>query len=163
VNNKLGPIFVEGYDNTGKTTLAHILAEKLDRQYVSGRDHTAGLFPVAMELLETGMPHKVQDRCFISELVYGPLCRGKAGVSYREAQILLDWLKENKAIIIFCDRADEKVLETLDERPQFDWAKKAAIQVMSGYRVIMPLLFPNHIRFNFDIDKHEDLYTWLGI
>lgn len=79
-------VVLEGCDGTGKTTLADVLA--------AGHGHTvvhSGRTPDGEDLVRRyrqilATPGKiVLDRCFISELVYGPLYHGRSRITLSAA------------------------------------------------------------------------------
>jgi|HubBroStandDraft_1064217.scaffolds.fasta_scaffold78253_2 thymidylate kinase len=82
-------IIIDGYDGTGKTTLARRLAA--DHGY---RISHASLTPEGIDLFARyhaviARPgRQVLDRSFISELVYGPLERGRSRLTANQAASL---------------------------------------------------------------------------
>lgn len=133
-------IILEGMDNTGKTTTSKLIAQHLSSRgykYVSGGGPEAGTPAGAMEILKSDLPNKVQDRTFISELVYGPILRGSSGINTLDAIRFLDFLKANGAIVIYTRRNAGKILSTFDERDQLSGVKEHVDELLSAYDQIM--------------------------
>ncbi|WP_329133226.1 hypothetical protein OG552_15325 [Streptomyces sp. NBC_01476] len=79
-------LVLEGCDGVGKTTLArHLSADYGFTVVHSPRipDHLdlAGRYRAIL----AGEGHLLFDRCFLSELVYGPLTRGRSRITWSEA------------------------------------------------------------------------------
>ena len=153
-------IILEGMDNTGKTTTAKLIANHLCAKgytYVSGGGPEAGTADGAMKILQTDLPDKVQDRTFISELIYGPILRGQSGINTLEAIGFMDFLKQNNAYIFYTRRGLENILTTFDERDQLSGVKENAEAICQAYdRVMFNLIQKYGIPvtvYNFDTTK----------
>lgn len=122
-------ILVEGPDGAGKTTLAKLLAEELDFDYLrpppsfldSTEGAASGLYEwwtnVAQLATIGGHKKTVFDRAFpISEVIYTsvmgrePLC-GSGGISY-----LIHQLKPNVDFLIFCLPTDETLMQIYKDK-----------------------------------------------
>ncbi|MBG0568721.1 hypothetical protein [Actinoplanes aureus] len=83
-------IVFEGCDGAGKTTLAETTAQHLNATLIHSMLTPPGtdLFTTYSCLLDrTG--RLVFDRCFLSELVYGPLYRGHTRLTYQHMATLV--------------------------------------------------------------------------
>jgi len=93
-------IIIEGADKTGKTTLANAIVKKFGSKYVHFGKPTK--YP-ATEYAEYALStngNVVLDRFYLGELVYGPLLRGKCGITPLEFVTLERILRLKQAIFI---------------------------------------------------------------
>lgn len=97
-------IIIEGPDGTGKTTLAKALCEGAGYAYrhegpppagVTAYQHYAGI----LDRLEQPT---LLDRFHLGELVYGPLLRGKSGLSAIDARALQVLVEAFNVQVILC-------------------------------------------------------------
>jgi len=94
-------IVIDGYDGTGKTTIARRLAA--DHGY---RIWHASLTPEGTDLFAryhamiTRSRRQALDRSFISELVYGPLERGRSRLTMDQAARLAVAVAERGGILV---------------------------------------------------------------
>jgi hypothetical protein len=93
-------IVIEGADKTGKTTLAKAISKQLGFEYVH---FSAPKGPPADEYLDFLLNLKkptVCDRFHLGELVYGPLLRGKAGLSPLELVVIERVMRLKQAVVV---------------------------------------------------------------
>lgn len=113
-------IILEGLDGSGKTTLANKLSTELD-MYVH---HSP--FPCDDEVLKEWQfqmlkhePGIILDRCFISELIYGPALRGNVIYSSTDFISALTLLLINNIVVICMPPLDivkKNLVGTEDEK-----------------------------------------------
>jgi len=94
-------LVLEGCDGVGKSTLANALATRHGFQVVHSPrtpDHLdlAGRYRTIL----AGSGRILFDRCFISELVYGPLHRGRARITWSQAIDLAETVMDRSGILI---------------------------------------------------------------
>jgi thymidylate kinase len=93
-------IIIEGADKTGKTTLANAIVERFGCKYMhSGKPGKSPATEYATYALKNH-GSIVCDRFHLGELVYGPLFRGKAGISPLEFATLERILRLKQTILI---------------------------------------------------------------
>lgn len=93
-------IIIEGADKTGKTTLSNAIVEKFGSKYVHfGKPKKYPATEYAEYALATN-GNLVLDRYYLGELVYGPLLRGKCGITPLEFATLERILRLKQAILI---------------------------------------------------------------
>lgn len=144
-------IICEGFDNSGKTTLAHRLANRLqnmdDKHFCTEVMHSPGpLTPEEMAdwvddltrrcMFEGAEPNiLISDRMpMISEAVYGPTLRGVNKLERFEDELWEKILALNP-VIIYCRPPSKVILETLGERDQMDGVVSRKAQLIRAYDV----------------------------
>lgn len=154
-------IIIEGPDHMGKTTLIGQLKESFPILEVSRSiGNSPGLARWLMKeiLINKKNKIKIYDRFFFSELVYGPLLRGRACFTSTEDELILGMLTKIKPLVIICDRPIEDVVVTIDDSEQMvgvDSGSIAAIQ-REYHKVVIPLLRENEIPlsiYNFNLEN----------
>lgn len=122
-------IIVEGVDNTGKTTLIDMLKTIFPMLQIAKMDNA----PHATEeeyreylwdqLAKTPRQSfmKLYDRLLFSEIVYGPILRGKSRIKGNELRAAMHLLLYyHEPLIIYCDRTEEQIKATFGEREQLE-------------------------------------------
>lgn len=110
-------ILLDGPDGSGKTTLANKLA-KMAGGYVTHctqpKPEDGNMFEMYERILNAhkdSVPkdHRViiLDRCWYSEMVYGPIMRGKSDISYPEMFALEAIVARRGGILIHCTDTPE--------------------------------------------------------
>lgn len=159
-------IVIEGFDNTGKTTLAKKLAQFLGYNYVSGGGPEVGNYVGALQRLQLGMPNKVQDRTWISEVVYGTVIRKKSGISDDEIMKMIDFHRENKICLIFAKQSYDQVMQNITERDQMDGVVDHAKELMIMYNYYMlnklPIYLGTPIIYDYTRTSFEDVVSILN-
>ncbi len=105
---------------------------------------------------------RIYDRFFFSELVYGPLLRGRTCFTPEEDELILGMLKSIKPLVIICDRPIEDIVKTIDDSEQMigvDSGSIAAIQ-RRYHEVVVKLLRENEIPlliYNFNLENAYEI------
>ena len=107
-------------DNTGKTTLAHQLAQELHVDLIPSR--AKGLTKEEMEtLIKSNMEHEdpvIFERfCFFEEMVYGKLLRSKSLFTFKDH--VFNTILNSNPIIIYC-RPNIKTIKNWNNREQME-------------------------------------------
>ena len=79
-------ILLEGPDGSGKTTLANKIKQQtgyvlLHRSYPKTKEEKAKMKQEYLEAIKS-RKNIIIDRCWYSEMVYGPIMRGESAISY---------------------------------------------------------------------------------
>ena len=99
-------IIIEGPDGSGKTTLAGVLSRQtgfpmVHRTQPKSEEEKARMMQEYVATIKAGK-NAIFDRCWYSEMVYGPIMRDKSVISYPE-MYELEWLLTKRgALIIYC-------------------------------------------------------------
>lgn len=98
-------IIIEGMDNTGKTTLVNHLLGKFDLDVRKGCGPQGDQLEWVKRELKDPSERTIYDRfTLISEVIYGPICRGKSGIPQPYADHLMHELLRRRPLFIFCTR-----------------------------------------------------------
>ena len=118
-------VIVEGIDGVGKTTLVDYIVEQgLEKHHFNYDEKNMDLYNKYMSVLYSSNLNKVLDRSFISEMVYGPVIRGKSKLELEQYKRLLLEYKKNGTSIIYLTAPKEILLQ----RKQNDLADLEMIQ-----------------------------------
>lgn len=110
-------IVVEGIDGVGKTTLVDYLVEQgMSKHHFDYDSKNLDLMTKYMKLLEDDTSSLVLDRSFISEMVYGPVIRGKSKLQLCDYRELLLAYKEKGLSVIYLTAPKVELLK----RRQYD-------------------------------------------
>ena len=94
-------LIVEGMDGVGKTTLVDYFVSNGMKKYHFDYDvKNMDLMTKYMRILKEDTGSLVLDRSFISEMVYGPVLRGKSKIDLEEYTKLLMAYKQVDTSII---------------------------------------------------------------
>jgi archaellum biogenesis ATPase FlaH len=107
-------IWVEGTDNTGKTTLCKRLAEEFGLVYTHcSKPSTDNPFEEYADLINSIRDNSVFDRGFLGEYVYSQLWRGGCSISLKQFQELelMCQLKFREVILIHATAPLEVIRE----------------------------------------------------
>jgi hypothetical protein len=130
-------IVVEGMDGTGKTTLIAKLAKDFDLEIIT-RPQGRPLDQWWTEELERPMeaPVPIHDRFFYSELVYGPVLRGKIEVN-KAVQDNVLWFLRHTSLLVYARPFSEGIRETIKLNPQMAGVTENAEKLLFTYDRLM--------------------------
>lgn len=99
-------IIIEGPDGSGKTTLANLLSKQtgypvIHRSQPKSEEEKAQMMQSYVDVIKSGR-NAIFDRCWYSEMVYGPIMRDASVISYKEMYELERMLAKKGALIIHC-------------------------------------------------------------
>jgi thymidylate kinase len=98
--------FLEGPDGGGKTTLAERLAAMTRLKithfgYPKTEEDKAKMFVMYQDLIKSGA-NMIIDRCWYSDMCYGPVMRGAATITYPQMYALERLAASKGAMVIYC-------------------------------------------------------------
>lgn len=140
-------IILEGMDNSGKTTLANQLKDKLPNHYVSklsknGKPTDEQLNTLLRDLCVNDYAHQpvILDRfSLISELVYGPLIRGFNFYGNKgNWEILLHYIHSNPFYLIYCRPPTKIIMSNMGE--QMGGVIRKSTSLIDRYDEVMVIL-----------------------
>lgn len=114
-------IIIEGMDGSGKSTLIGQLAREFPQLEVVRRPpnrHFDDWWPEELERTDQ-MPIPIHDRFFYSELVYGPILRGKINANM-ELVNNLAWFMRSIALLIYTRPYSEIIRKSVYNNPQME-------------------------------------------
>lgn len=141
-------IIIEGPDGSGKTTLA----EKLHKQtkypivHMSQPNSEEEKKLMLGEYLQTVRNGKnmIFDRCWYSEMVYGPIMRGGSAISYPDMYMLEEQLAKAGAIIIYATGPKAALWQRCQKRGEdYITARSDFNAICENFDKIMSI--PHHI------------------
>jgi GTPase SAR1 family protein len=118
-------IIVSGPDNSGKTTLVQHLVKEMGLtnlakcQYLPLWLHHKEYAAWVVDTLKNSTKFDIVDRCYIDELVYGPIMRGCVCFKSLEKYVIDRELAHVKPLIIITNPGDSKILESYGDREQY--------------------------------------------
>lgn len=97
---------IEGPDGSGKTSLAETLSKQtgypiVHRSQPKSEEEKAKMFDEYLRLASSSK-NVILDRCWYSEMVYGPVMRDASVLSYPDMYKLEAAAKKHGAIVIYC-------------------------------------------------------------
>ena len=104
-------IIIEGPDGSGKTTLAKQLSQQtgwsiVHRSQPKSEEEKAQMMQGYIDALKMGK-NMIFDRCWYSEMAYGPTMRDESVISYPQMYALEALAAKHGALIIYCtDKPD---------------------------------------------------------
>lgn len=156
-------IVVEGMDNSGKTTLIKTLMKETGLKGVFRKnrayDLKGGMSMIKRSFFSSEL--KIHDRhIIISEMVYGPILRGKS-LFGDQSWDLLSYLLKTYPIIIYCRPPTRKILD-FGTREQMEGVITQANHLISRYDWVFDIVrksftLPEYNFFEYDYtDKDAD-------
>lgn len=141
-------IIIEGPDGSGKTTLAEKLHKQTKYPIVHmGQPKTDEEKKLMLgEYLQTVRNGKnmIFDRCWYSEMVYGPIMRGSSAISYPDMYMLEEQLAKAGAIIIYATGPKATLWQRCQKRGEdYVTARSDFNAICENFDKIMSI--PHHI------------------
>lgn len=104
-------IIIEGPDGAGKTTLAKKISEQtgymlLHRTQPKTEEDKKRMMDEYVQVIKAGK-NCIMDRCWYSEMVYGPIMRDESVISFVQMYELESLLARNGALIIHCTAPEQ--------------------------------------------------------
>ncbi len=105
-----GHIIIEGLDKTGKSTLARYLSDRLGLpiKKFSAPEKDKDPTPEYIFFLANA-ERSIIDRCYMSEMAYGPVMRGGSWIDQRMQTVVEEVAKRRGTTGVYCF-ADERAL-----------------------------------------------------
>jgi hypothetical protein len=133
-------IIVEGCDNTGKSTLIKEIGAEFHPYLhtVKSPGYPGILTWVKEEFRNPGRFCTVYDRFYFSEFVYGPTLRHEMGFNHSD-QSWIEWqLRRSNAMLVLCVRPLDKIVESINEREQWEGVPEKIADIASRYMAEIP-------------------------
>lgn len=135
-------IIIEGPDGSGKSTLATKLSNQtgypvVHRSAPKSEEEKLQMMNMYKQAIKEGR-NIIFDRCWYSEMVYGPVMRDATYISYLEMYELERLLSKQGALIIFCTDSPKVLWKRCQRRGEdyiTDYDTHAAI--CKGYEDLM--------------------------
>lgn len=113
-------LLIDGPDGSGKSYLAKHLAEQtgyklVHMSYPKTEEEKQTMAADYMRELSKGK-NLIFDRCWYSELVYGPIMRGGSAISYPAMYSLEKAAAKSGALIIYCTGDKEQLWKRCNKR-----------------------------------------------
>lgn len=159
-------IYIEGVDKQGKTTLAKKLCDVFKAEYIKFNQPKLPPFEEYAGFIASIDPdkHYVLDRFFVGELVYGPIYRGKTGVSYGQLAELEKMLleKQPESVMIYCETSMNEVKKNFVKDKE-EFAKLEDIErIREAYHEVLRRVSIPVIDFDYTKDlDHSGVLTTL--
>lgn len=141
-------IIIEGPDGSGKSTLAQQISKQtgykiIHRTQPKSEEEKAIMMGEYLQTIRSGK-NMIFDRCWYSEMVYGPVIRDTSVISYPRMYELERQLAKAGAMIIYCtdtkaalwSRCQERGEDYITDRNTFD-------QICNGFDELMSV--PHYI------------------
>lgn len=143
-------VIFEGIDGAGKTTMAEMFS-KIGFQKFHARYHPeiSELYSFYYnEILEKSENQRmVLDRSFISEMVYGPILRGKSRLSITQFKRLLEKLRNQHTLLVYLYTPLEILLKRKKDKAipveHYPLLSKEYEKVLKIVKPFMPVLWIN--------------------
>lgn len=114
-------IVFEGCDGAGKTTLATATAERTGATLIHSTLTPPGTdLPTTYSNLLNQTGRLVFDRCFLSELVYGPIHRGHTRLTYRHMTTLVRKVVDRRGVFVHVTAPPAEIRRRLAARREDD-------------------------------------------
>jgi thymidylate kinase len=132
---------LEGPDGVGKSTLA----ERLSAQHgfrVIHSPRTPDHLDLATRYREIlgGTGRILFDRCFVSELVYGPLRRGRSRITWSEALDLAESVVDRKGLFVHLTAPPPVIRRRLLDRDGQAASEEEVAALVTGYQRVFSTL-----------------------
>lgn len=159
-------VVIEGPDNAGKTTLAAIVAKRMNALYIKAERPRRG--PDLLEyqgIIEHARAYSglvVTDRhVAISEPIYGTICRGGHDLKQEDVTLCISRLDA----VVYCRPPQSYILETIAKREQMDGVIENAQKIIHAYDHIFALNCqqdrPRWVKYDYTNNGHDSLISLL--
>lgn len=123
-------IVIEGENKCGKTTLSKYIVEKYGFKYTKvsqpGPDGPYKEYTNILAFIKHG-ENVVIDRFHLGEEVYGPIYRGKSGLTREQFQDIETLINRMNGILIYCYDSEKNIAQRFkEENEEFADVKKIA-------------------------------------
>jgi len=158
-------IILEGFDNSGKTTLGKQLAELHGFDYIHSPgplDRGFGMFNWALQEI-AAQRMAIYDRLSpISDTIYAPIVRGQRSAyeTHIEGILIRQLIAQRPHIVIYCRPSDEAIFR-FGEREQMDGVKENAIKLLESYDEFFngpKSMGLNFIRYDYENDSVDKVH-----
>ncbi|MGW3952895.1 hypothetical protein ACWEKM_18670 [Streptomyces sp. NPDC004752] len=149
-------LVLEGPDGVGKSTLAERLSAQHGFRVIHSPrtpDHL-DLATRYREILD-GVDRILFDRCFISELVYGPLHRGRSRITWSEALDLAESVIDRKGLFIHLTAPPALIRRRLLDRDGEAASPAEVAALVTGYQRVFSTLADYAKVLTLDTTAHE--------
>ncbi|WP_328437567.1 AAA family ATPase [Streptomyces sp. NBC_00444] len=134
-------VAIEGCDGTGKSTLASRLAHEHGFAVVHcPRTPDSVNLPQRYQELLARSGRLVLDRCFLSELTYGPLYRGGSRITWDEARTLAKAVTNRDGVFLHLTAPAEVIRARLLNRDSEAPALADITALLAAYRTVFTTL-----------------------
>ena len=132
-------LIVEGMDGVGKTTLVdYFVLNGMKKHHFDYDVNNMDLITKYMQILKEDTSHLVLDRSFISEMVYGPVLRGKSKIDLEEyKKLLIAYRQSNTAIIYLTASKDDLLLRRASDISDYNTIMQYYNSLNEQYNSIM--------------------------
>ena len=142
-------IILEGPDGAGKTTLAEKLKKQTGYMYLrraqpKTEEEKQRMMEEYVQVIKSGK-NCIFDRCWYSEMVYGPVMRDDSVITYPQMYQLERLLTKHGAIVIYCTATKETLWKRCQSRGE-DYITDIDTfsKICDGYETLM-LDVPHHV------------------
>ena len=137
-------IIIEGPDGSGKTTLAEQLSRQtgyrmIHRSQPKSEEEKKLMMGEYLQLIKNNK-NVIFDRCWYSEMAYGPVMRDASVIRYPEMYELERMLAKNGALIIYCTGSEAALWMRCTQRGEdYITSRDAFKEIHKNFEEIMSI------------------------
>lgn len=158
-------IIVEGIDGVGKTTIANYLSKKGYFTYHFPFDEkNSDIEEKYLSLLEHDTRNMLLDRCFISELVYGPVLRKHCKLSKQQLENILNrYMKINPIVLYLKANKDDILIRRKNDNEDYSMLLDNFDSLSDRYEKVFNVIskYLNVIEINTSKKSMEETFSLL--
>lgn len=135
---------IEGPDGSGKSTLAEKLSKQtgytvIHRSNPKSEEEKQAMLDMYVKEIKTGK-NLILDRCWYSEMVYGPVMRDEHIIDTYKMYYLEKLLAKRGALVIYCTDTPETLWQRCTSRGE-DYVTdyKTFVEICEGYEKLMSI------------------------